>query len=163
MKKLNIFFLTVLVTAVLSCKKNNTPVTTLEITVVDGATGSSAAGAAVMLYGTAGDAASGSPKYSGTADQSGKVKFTVSYLRQYFVLAVKTTEKNYYNGLIPTGIFKTQTEIQNSPAQTPSAVIGGVKFQDTNGDGAITAADDVAPPSVSITANTNNTFTTTIY
>jgi len=115
------------------------------------------------LFDSSAGVLSNSPKYSATTDQSGKASITIAFVSQYFVVAQNATGKNYYSGLIPTGIFETQTEIQDSPAQTPAGVIGGVKFQDTNGDGVITAADDVSAPVVSITANTKNSFSTTIY
>jgi hypothetical protein len=162
MQKLTIFFFLILLIAGLSCKKSQTS-TTLIVTVTDGRTGSVAAGASVFLYDSSAGVASNSPKYSATTDQNGKVSITIAFVSQYFVVAQNANEKNYYGGLIPTGIFKTQTDIQDSPAQTPSAVIGSVKFQDTNGDGAITAADDVPAPSASIAANTANSFSTTIY
>ena len=162
MKKLHPFFLIILLTAALSCKKSQNA-TTLEITVVDGVTGMPAAGATVNLYGHAADVTGGSPVFSLTTDQTGKVKLPVDHPNQFFIIAFKAAERNYYNGLIPVGIFKTQADIQDSPAQTPSAIIGGVKFKDTNGDGAITSADDTTPPSNYITAYINNTFSATIY
>jgi hypothetical protein len=155
--------LSILLMAGFSCKKSQTATTTLNVTVTDGSTGSPAAGASVFLFDSSTAVTSNMPKYSATTDQNGKVSITIAFLSQYFVIAQKAGEKNYYSGLIPVGIFKTQTDIQDSPAQTPPGVIGGVKFQDTNGDGAITVADDAPAPSASIVANTANSFSATIY
>jgi len=165
MKKLQLLFIAI---TVLSCKKAETPApaeaaTTVAVTVTDGSTGVAATGATVLLYDSADAVASNTSKYTATTDQTGTVKITVAYISQYFVIAQKGSEKNYYSGLIPIGIFKTQTDIQNSAIQTPPAVIGGVKFQDTNGDGRISAADDVSAPNIKVTANTNNAISTTIY
>jgi len=162
MKKIQLLLL--LVTVLLSCKKAETKTaTTVEVSVTDGSTGSVAGGATVNLYESVSAVTGNTPKYTQTTDQSGKAKISVAYLSQYYVLVQKGNEKNYYSGLIPVGIFKTQTDIQNSPVQKPAAVIGGVKFQDTNGDGKIDALDDVSAPVVSVSANTNNTFSTTVY
>ncbi|MCR8560994.1 hypothetical protein KXD93_25275 [Mucilaginibacter sp. BJC16-A38] len=164
MKKLQILLFTLMAIALLSCTKDQTKTgTTVEISVVDGSTGSAAAGATVSLYESSAAINSNTPKYTQTTDQTGKAKIGVAYLSQYYVTAQLGSKKNYYNGFLPVGIFKTQTDIQNSAIQTPAAVIGSVKFQDTNGDGKISAADDVAAPSVSLTVNTNTTFTTTVY
>jgi len=164
MKKLTALFSAILLITGLSCKKSQTSTSTsLTVTVTDGRTGSPAAGASVYLYNSAAAVTGNSPQYTATTDQSGKANITVAFVSQYFVVAQNATEKNYYNGLIPIGIFTTQTDIQDSPAQTPAGVIGGVKFKDTNGDGAITAADDGPPPAASITANTSNSFSTAIY
>jgi hypothetical protein len=165
MKKIQLLFIAI---AVLSCKKTETAAppaaaTTVEVTVTDGRTGTAASGATVLLYDSADAVTSNTSKYTATTDQTGAVKIPVAYIAQYFVIAQKGSEKNYYNGLIPTGIFKTQADIQNSAIQTPAAVIGGVNFQDTNGDGRITAADDVSPPDIKVTANANNAISTSIY
>jgi hypothetical protein len=162
MQRVTIFFFLGLLITGLSCKKGQT-VTTLTVTVTDGRTGAPAAGASVLLYDSSSGVASNAAKYSATTDQSGKATITIAFLSQYFVIAQQASEKNYYSGLIPTGIFKTQADIQFTPAQTPPAAIGGVKFQDTNGDGVVNAQDDGPPPAASIAANTTNLFSTTIY
>lgn len=162
MQKLTALFFSIWLITGLSCKKSQTS-TTLAVTVTDGRTGSPAAGVSVFLYDSSAAVISNTPKYSATTDQSGKANIAIAFLSQYFVVAQNATEKNYYGGLAPIGIFTTQTDIQDSPAQTPAGVVGGVKFRDTNGDGIITAADDVPAPAASITANTTNSFSTTIY
>lgn len=163
MKKFTGLFFLGLLVAGLSCKKSQTTATTLTITVTDGAANSVAAAATVYLYESSAAVTANTPKYTTTTDQNGKATITIAYLSQYFVIAQKGAEKNYFSGLIPAGIFKTQADIQDNPVQTPPGVIGGVRFQDTNGDGAITTADDVAAPSANITANTANSFGTTVY
>jgi hypothetical protein len=169
MKHLKSLFILVVFSTTLSCsRKNGTSVTTVDVMVTDGASWTAASGATVYLYDSSNAVTSNLPKYTQTTDSKGDVKFTVVYSGQYYVVAQKVVAqkgnaKNYYNGLIPVGIFQSQTEIRNSPAQNPPAVVGGIKFRDTNGDGVVNASDNTPPPAVALTANTNNTFTTTIY
>lgn len=148
-----------------SCKKSQTTVTatTVQISVTDGVNNDAATAATVYLYDSADALSSNTPKYTGTTDQNGKVTITVAYTSQYLVVAQKGVEKNYFSGLIPIGIFTSATEIADSPIQTPAAVVGDVKFLDTNGDGMISSQDDVTAPAISITAKTSNAFATTIY
>ncbi len=163
MKKFTSLFFALLLVAGLSCKKSQTTATTLTITITDGSNSIGAAAATVYLYDSAAAVTSNTPKYTVTADQNGIATITITFSSQYFVIAQKAGQKNYYNGLIPVGTFKSTTDVQDSPAQTPPGIVGGVKFQDTNGDGAITTADDVPPPAVTIKANTANSFNATIY
>jgi len=164
MKNLKLLFILVVFSTTLSCsRKNVTSVTTVDVIVTDGASGTAASGATIYLYDSSNAVISNLPKYTQTSDSKGEAKFTVVYSGQYYVVVQKGSAKNYYNGLIPLGIFQSQTEIRNSPAQNPPAIVGGIRFRDTNGDGVINASDNTVPPAVALTANTNNTFTTTIY
>lgn len=169
MKKNTLFLFTVIVATALSCSKSKTvtptpaAATTVEVTVDEGRTGTAAATATVYLYQSQDSVTSNTPKYTQTTDQNNTAKITVAYQPQYFVVVKKGTESNYYSGLIPIGIFATQTDIDSSPFQSPAGVIGGVKYQDTNGDGKIDSKDDAAAPTVSVKVSTNNTFTTTVY
>ena len=169
MKKKTLFLFAIIIATVLSCSKNKTvtptpaAATTVEVTVNEGRAGTAAANATVYLYQSQDSVTSNTPKYTQVTDQNNQAKITVTYQAQYFVVVKKGTESNYYNGLIPVGIFASQTDIDDSPNQIPAGVIGGVKYQDTNGDGRITSADDVSAPTVSLKAGTNNLFTTTVY
>jgi hypothetical protein len=166
MRKIKVLYFAALMASVVSCKKSHTiPVVTNGITVMvtDGDSNTPAAGATVAFYDSATAVVSNTPKYTATTDQSGKVQLTVNYIKQYFVIVQKGVEKNYFSGLIPTGIFTSATEIKDSPTQSPAAVVGDVKYQDTNGDGVINIQDDVQAPAISLTVNMAATFNTTIY
>lgn len=159
MQKLKVLFFAAIIVSTFSCKKSTTA-TTLEVTV--GSSGAAAGGATVNLYESAA-AISGSPKYSQVTDAAGKTKFNVAFISKYYVIVKKGSATNYYNGYIPVGIFASQTDINDSPGQTPPGVVGGVKFYDTNHDGVINASDIVSAPSVDIAANANSTFNSAIY
>jgi hypothetical protein len=165
MKDLNVLLFTFMVITLVSCGKTNDAITAtmVQVTVTDGSTGSVTSGATVSLYNSTSAVTSNAPAYTQTTDQSGKAQFSVLYVSQYYVIVQKANEKNYYSGLIPIGLFKSTADIQNSPIQSPAGVVGGVKFQDTNGDGIINASDDVAVPSVTLTQTGINTFSTAIY
>jgi hypothetical protein len=162
MQKLKVLFFAAIIASTFSCKKSVTA-TTLEVTVTGGSSGAVSSGATVNLYESAAAAISGSPKYSQVTDATGKTKFNVAVISKYYVIVKKGSATNYYNGYIPVGIFTSQTDINNSPGQTPPGVVGGLKFYDTNHDGVINAPDVVSAPSVDITANINNTFGSAIY
>jgi hypothetical protein len=156
-----VFFI-VCLSSVVSCNKNSNT-TTVNIIVTDGDSGTAANNATVYLYDSGAAVATNSPKYTQGTDQSGKAKITVASLSTYFIVVQKGTEKNYYGGYIPVGIFKSQTDIDDNPRQTPPAVVGGVKFKDVNGDGQINSQDITPMPSINIVANTNNSESVTIY
>ena len=137
--------------------------TTISVTVTNGASGTVSSGATVNLYETAAAVSGGSPKYSQVTDASGKAKFTVAYLAKYYIIVKNGTAANYYNGYIPVGIFANQTDINDSPAQSPPAVVGGARFSDTNGDGVINPSDFVTVPSIDVTENANTNFSVVIY
>ena len=166
MQNLKALFFTALAILFLSCNGNVTPSptpTTIDIAVVNGSDSTIAAGATVSLYDSLKSVTRNIPSYKSVTDQSGKLRLTVSFLNQYFVIIQKGNESNYYGGLIPIGVFKSLAEIQESPAQAPAGVVGGVKFQDTNGDGRITSADEVAPPLLPMKIHTDNVLKTAIY
>lgn len=130
-----------------SCDKEGPTVSTVNITVTNGLTGTASAGATVYLYDDPDKVNNGAaPAYTLTADASGKINASVDYIGGYYVTAVNGTQKSFYNGLLPIGIFKTQAEIDASPVQNPVATIGSVKFKDVNGDGKIDAADKTVAP-----------------
>lgn len=132
-----------------SCKKQNkgASTTTIEVTVKSGATQAVSNGATVNLFTDATAATAGStPNYTGTTDQTGKATFSNVNSGTYYVVAINGSARNYYNGLIPIGISN-----------------GTVTFQDTNGDGQISAQDKVLAPSVSVASGATSTFTAIIY
>ncbi|MEO6522565.1 MAG: hypothetical protein ABIN91_12855 [Mucilaginibacter sp.] len=137
--------------------------TTVLITVADGRTGSAAATATVNLYTDMAGVNNNTPKYTQTTDQNNQVNITVDYLSQYYVVVIKGTAKNYYSGFKPIGIFQSQTDINSSPIQSPAGTVGGVKYQDTNGDGIINNNDKVDAPVITLQQNTKNTQTVTVY
>ncbi len=173
MTKLKLLLIAVPLLAISSCLKNDdsnngtstttTTGTTVAIKVVDGHSGVAVPGAAVSLYATSADVTANTPTYSLTTDQTGVAESPVTFVSQYYVIAQKESEKNYYSGLIPIGLFTSTAEIQSSAIQTPAATIGSVKFQDTNGDGVISALDDTTPPPLALMKDKTNTFTVTIY
>ena len=162
MKRLLLLMLLAIVAIAFSCKKNTTS-TTISVTVTNGASRSVSSGATINLYETAAAVSGGSPKYSQVTDASGKTKFTVAYLAKYYIIVKNGSAANYYNGYIPVGIFTSQTDINDSPAQTPAAVVGGVRFSDTNGDGVINSSDFLTVPSINVTENANTAFSVVIY
>jgi hypothetical protein len=174
MTKLKLLLLAAPLLAMSSCLKNDdsnngtgttttTTGTTVAIKVVDGHSGVAVPGAAVSLYATSADVTANTPTYSLTTDQTGVAQSPVNFVSQYYVIAQKEGEKNYYSGLIPVGLFTSTAEIQSSAIQTPAATIGSVKFQDTNGDGVISALDDTTPPPLALMNDKANTFTVTVY
>jgi len=147
-----------------ACDKDGRATSALSITVTDGVTATASAGATIKLYDDINNATSGaSPNYTETADASGKAKFTVDYTGIYYVVVENGTKKNWYSGLIPVGVFKTQADIDASPAQTPVAIIGSVKFQDTNGDGVINESDKTKVPGITLFEGTTPPVSITIY
>ncbi|WP_374948470.1 hypothetical protein [Mucilaginibacter sp.] len=163
--KIKINGLLVLILAVVlagSCKKDD-PTTSLEINVINGATNAASPGATIKLYAGANAVSDNVPTYTNTTDVSGRVKFNVKYQNQYYIIVENGSAKNFYSGLVPVAIFKTQADISASPAQNPIAVIGGIKFQDINGDGVVNAQDNIVAPLITIKAQTNNTISVTIY
>lgn len=166
MQNFKALFFTALALLFISCAGNVTPSptpTTIDIAVINGGDSTVAAGATVSIYDSLKSVTSNIPAYKSVTDQSGKLRLTVSFVNQYFIIVQKGNASNYYGGLIPIGVFKSQAEIQGSPAQTPAAVVGGIKFQDTNGDGRITSADEVAPPYLPMKIHTDNVFNAAIY
>jgi hypothetical protein len=137
--------------------------TTVQITVADGRTGAAAGSATVNLYADMTAVNNNTPKYTQITDQNNQAKFTVDYLSKYYVVVTKGTAKNYYSGLVPIGIFQSQADINNSPAQNPPGTVGGVKYQDTNEDGIINNNDKTDAPFITLTQSTNNTQTITVY
>jgi hypothetical protein len=147
-----------------SCDKNGPGTSTVDITVTDGLTGAASAGATVKLYDDVNKPNNGeAPTYTLTSDASGKVKTSVAYIGVYYIVVEKGTQKNYFNGLIPIGVFKSQSEIDSSPAQTPVATIGAVKFKDTNGDGVINDSDKTHAPNLVLEEGQTLTFSTAVY
>lgn len=147
-----------------SCDKEGPSTSTVAITVTNGLTGAAAAGATVKLYDDVNKPNTGeAPAYTFTADASGKVTASVDYIGGYFLVAENGAQKNYYGGLIPIGVFKTQSDIDSSPKQTPVATIGSVKFKDTNGDGVINDSDKTYAPNLFLEAGQTLTYNTTVY
>ncbi|UOE49322.1 hypothetical protein MTO98_33550 [Mucilaginibacter sp. SMC90] len=147
-----------------SCDKKPPLTSTVDITVTDGLTGAASAGATVKLYDDVNKPNTGeAPSYTLTADASGKATASVAYIGGYYVVAENGSRKSYYNGLIPIGIFKTQSEIDSSPTQTPAATIGSVKFKDTNGDGVINDSDKTHAPNLFLEAGQTLTYSTAVY
>jgi hypothetical protein len=154
------------ITGFSSCTKKDDPATaqtTVQITVADGRTGYAASNATVNLYDSMTAVNSNTPKYTQTTDQNNQVNITVAYLSQYYVVVTKSTAKNYYSVLTPIGLFQSQTDINNSPIQTPAGTIGGVKYRDTNGDGKIDNLDKTDAPTIAIQLGVTNTQTVTVY
>jgi hypothetical protein len=147
-----------------SCDKEGPGTSTVAITVTDGATGAASAGATVKLYDDVNKPNTGeAPAYTLTADASGKVSTSVDYIGGYYIVAENGARKSYYGGLIPIGIFKTQSDIDSSPTQTPVAIIGAVKFKDTNGDGVINDSDKTHAPSLFLEEGKTLTYSTSVY
>jgi hypothetical protein len=147
-----------------SCDKESPATSNVSITVTNGLTGTASSGATIKLYDDPNKANNGSsPAYTLTTDASGKITSQVDYIGGYFIVAEKGTQKSYYNGLIPIGIFKTQSEIDSSPAQTPVATIGSVKFKDTNGDGVINDSDKTVAPTLYLEAGQTINYNLAIY
>jgi hypothetical protein len=95
-----------------SCDKESPAVSSVNITVTNGVNGAASAGATIKLYDDPNKANTGeTPAYTLTTDASGKTTAEVAYIGGYYVVAEKGTQKSYYNGLTPIGIFKTQSEI----------------------------------------------------
>jgi TonB-linked SusC/RagA family outer membrane protein len=62
---------------------------------------------------------------------------------RYPYLAKKGTSNNVTRGLIALGLFKDETDVNNSPAQFGTILPGDIKYQDINGDGRIDDYDIV--------------------
>jgi len=145
-----------------ACFEKAAQPTVVHITVVNGnpaATGS----AMVNLYRNMTDVANNFPLYTQSTNDNNSVDITVDYISQYYVVVTKGAAKNYYSGYIPVGIFQSQMDINNSPTQTPAGTIGGVKFKDINGDGAINNSDKTDAPVIGITKSAENDQNITVY
>src|SRR5690606_29153993 len=57
----------------------------------------------------------------------------------------QSRDGNLYYGMAAVGIFQTEAEISDSPAQ-PDAALGNFRWQDSNGDGIINNSDKIALP-----------------
>jgi hypothetical protein len=100
-----------------------------------------AAQATVKLYRHDSDIVNNNPVYIATTNDSGIVSIPVTYANQYYITAEKNGALNIYNGYLVNGVFLTQAQVAAAPAQSPAAVIGGVRLTDVNGDGIINSAD----------------------
>ncbi|MFI5162096.1 MAG: hypothetical protein ACHQHN_12520 [Sphingobacteriales bacterium] len=80
---------------------------------------------------------------SGKADANGKINFTVTPGKVYYIYNGHFGLTNADATYIITGKFTTQQQIDGSPAQTPAAQIGDNIEMDINGDGVINAIDQV--------------------
>jgi len=139
--------------------------TTVQVYALDGSNPSgSQSGISVKFYESLVAITNNTPSASGVTDANGMAMVSIGIpVTSYYVIAQRGTRANYYNGLNPIGVFKTQQEIQTSPTQIPAGTIGGTKFRDTNGDGVITSADVLSPPVFSITPYYNTVIGTVIY
>lgn len=63
---------------------------------------------------------------------------------RYPYLGKKGTSNNITRGLIALGLFRDETDIENSPTQFGNLLPGDIKYQDVNGDGKIDS-DDIVP------------------
>ena len=139
MKRINILSIALGIILLAACKKDNKP-TVLDVTVSTGVV--SPGGMQVYLlsddHRTTADNAS-----SGKTDANGKISFTVTPGKVYYL----------YNGTyglvsanptyIITGKFTSQEQIGSSPQQTPAAEIGDNIEADVNGDGVVNGIDQV--------------------
>ncbi|QEM06797.1 hypothetical protein DIU31_026040 [Mucilaginibacter rubeus] len=147
-----------------SCDKKGPATSTVAITITDGQTGAASVGATVKLYDDVNKPNTGeAPSYTLTTDASGKATAVVAYIGEYYIVAEKGTQKSYYNGLIPIGIFKTQADIDSSPKQTPAAIIGSVKFKDTNNDGVINDSDKAKAPNLFLQEGQTLNYSLAVY
>ncbi len=80
------------------------------------------------------------------------------FVNDFTLLEVGSPVNSYY-GFVFEGVFQSEEEVANSPAQN-NAAAGGRKFQDTNGDNVIDDEDRVilGDPFPDITFGFNNTF-----
>jgi TonB-linked SusC/RagA family outer membrane protein len=76
-----------------------------------------------------------------------------------FTLLEPGVPMNSYFGYEYVGVFQSESDIENSPTQA-NAYVGGRKFKDVNGDGAITPDDRtvLGNPSPRLTLGLNNIF-----
>lgn len=163
MKILQLFIFLAVMFTVSSCSKED-KATFVVVTVIDGKTGQPAPGATVALFTLSGNDTLRTTVNPQLTNASGVASIPVPFVFRYYVVAQTNTEKNYYGqGYIPIGYFKSQADIDNSPIQTPTPVVGGIKFQDTNGDGKIDASDIQQPPAVQLTMGAKNPITVTMY
>jgi hypothetical protein len=68
-----------------------------------------------------------------TTNQDGEADFYGVKGTSYLVTISKDNKSNIINGYVLDGRYDSQTEIDNSPVNA-SAVVGGLKFKDVNGD-----------------------------
>ena len=176
MKKLFLVLISVMVilsTQSFSCKKDIVPVvskTIIEITVKDANSWSTSntsfslsTGATIFLYATQADITINTPKYTSIIDQSGLVKIPVVFQVGYFLIVKKGKASNLYNGYLIKGIFQSQASIQSSAFQNPAGTVGGLQFEDVNGDGIINTSDKVTGSYVTAIENQQVSVTALIY
>jgi hypothetical protein len=138
-------FVPVLLLAVFctSCKKDKKP-SVIEVTVqlqdqtvVDGAT-------VLVLsdqHKTATDYVA-----TGKSGADGKIDFTVTPGQTYYLYYNGANQENINNQeatFITMGTFTSQQQIDNSPQQPGTTVIGGPIYEDINGDGVINNFDKI--------------------
>lgn len=82
-----------------------------------------------------------------TSNSLGEMSLTLTKGKTYLIYLIASQNYiDWYLGnseatLIPTGTFKSNQEINQSPIQKPTPKVGDTKFADFNGDGAINIDD----------------------
>lgn len=107
----------------------------------------------VWLYATQEDYANDVAAYEQVIE-NGKAVFSDIRPGRYYIKAeygdkgnifYQSRDGNLYYGMAAVGIFQTEAEISDSPAQ-PDAALGNFRWQDSNGDGIINNSDKIALP-----------------
>ncbi len=107
---------------------------------------------------------SSNPIAVGTSNASGKIDFTVTPGKTYYLFYDATSNKiiNPVDAkFIVTGTFASQQQINSSPFQSSTTKVGDPIYQDINGDGVINVQDAVMG-AVSGVAGDTNKFTLTL-
>lgn len=142
MKPLTLFLFALLLTSSIACKKEKDP--ELQITVLTD--NGPAADFNLNISSASGKT------ISKTTDKDGKIIVQLEANKEYHIIRdfnttnfasvyIGNTEATY----LTKGNFTSQQEINNYPRQTPAATIGGPRYADINGDGAIDEYDLVLP------------------
>ncbi|MEO3402364.1 hypothetical protein AAFN85_00575 [Mucilaginibacter sp. CAU 1740] len=83
---------------------------------------------------------------SAISDANGQLSFKVIPNKTYYLYHYISDEQIIAPSVasfIKAGVFSSAEEINNWPRQTPPATVGGIRYQDINGDGAIDRYDEV--------------------
>ena len=139
--------LTIIIAAVLfsACKKDNKAKPTILEVTVQLVNGTTLANTPVKLLSDQ-QRISSNPVATGTSDANGKIDFTVTPGKTYYLFYDAASNKiiNPVGAqFIITGTFTSQQQINSSPFQSAATKVGDPIYQDINGDGVINAQDAV--------------------
>jgi hypothetical protein len=117
--------------------------------------------AVIKLYTTQSSFDNNIPDFTTTSDANGMVLLSnlpIQNQYNYFLIVEKTDLRNIKDGYIICGVFNNQEDISTWPTQA-GAYVGGLKYNDVNGDGIINSDDRTWHDLISVTGDQTVTKT----